>query len=261
MPRAVFLSQDVYLAQLQQSKNQLVLPTKVVQDDSETQNQTTPGCVLPTHKVPPAPNDSGSNSDSTHLWSHESSSRAPTCSTPPVDQGQQEIGGFDDDCESGDWSTPQHYWMDETTNGNYMKESRTWSKNYWKTRHETTRWYRRHVRGRTELREEDIFAQGKHCTARKHLRLGCAIVTFCSSDLKAKVMDYVKTISPSDAPTWSIGFVSVSLQPHYDNVTQEVDETSIFVFWGRQVEKRIKVRVPMVSSAFDALCEDVLRNM
>eukprot|EP00928_Gymnodinium_smaydae_P008626 TRINITY_DN13136_c0_g1_i2.p1 TRINITY_DN13136_c0_g1~~TRINITY_DN13136_c0_g1_i2.p1 ORF type:complete len:256 (+),score=52.20 TRINITY_DN13136_c0_g1_i2:60-827(+) len=252
MPRAVFISQDIYLAQIEQLKKKrlLLAPRVLGPDDSTKWNEPSAGFLSSTHEVK-ASGDNGSNSDSTRFQSEESGHMTA------FDSFQQSFGSRDDEFDTVDGRSKDSS-IEDVPEGKPRKEGKSTKKKNRASKVDAMRAHRRQVRVKDMFVEDDVFSQGTHCSARKHLRLGCAVITFSSVDVQAKAMAYARKMSSDEKPTWSFGPFVASLQPHHDSATKSIDEASIFAFWGRQIEKGATVPAPVISEAFDRLYEEAL---
>eukprot|EP00928_Gymnodinium_smaydae_P067009 TRINITY_DN49947_c0_g1_i1.p1 TRINITY_DN49947_c0_g1~~TRINITY_DN49947_c0_g1_i1.p1 ORF type:complete len:229 (-),score=36.96 TRINITY_DN49947_c0_g1_i1:180-866(-) len=109
------------------------------------------------------------------------------------------------------------------------------------------------------LEIENVFSAGKLCTVRKHLTLGCAVVSFTSDDVQKSVLSYAEQHRHqlNGWPTVQLGPHVIALKPHHDKATGQTDETSLFAFWGHQAEKKWPIDVVLISEEFDRIIEEV----
>eukprot|EP00928_Gymnodinium_smaydae_P033294 TRINITY_DN23887_c0_g1_i1.p1 TRINITY_DN23887_c0_g1~~TRINITY_DN23887_c0_g1_i1.p1 ORF type:complete len:216 (-),score=30.62 TRINITY_DN23887_c0_g1_i1:249-896(-) len=103
-------------------------------------------------------------------------------------------------------------------------------------------------------------AEGKHCSVRKHLRLGCAVVNFESRDMQEAVLEYLSSLQEGEGlPHCRLGSHVVSVQEHFDKVSNAYDKKSIFVAWGHQVEKQTPIPTYLIVDTFDAIGKQCLQ--
>eukprot|EP00928_Gymnodinium_smaydae_P097410 TRINITY_DN8822_c0_g1_i3.p1 TRINITY_DN8822_c0_g1~~TRINITY_DN8822_c0_g1_i3.p1 ORF type:complete len:185 (-),score=24.66 TRINITY_DN8822_c0_g1_i3:235-789(-) len=108
------------------------------------------------------------------------------------------------------------------------------------------------------LREEEVSAEGLHCSVRKHARLGCAVVNFKSESLREAVKLYLQHNSEEEVAAWQRSDVALIVQAHFDKATNEYDRTGLYVTWGREAEKTLPIPVQFLRERFDLIVSNIL---
>eukprot|EP00928_Gymnodinium_smaydae_P091101 TRINITY_DN74801_c0_g1_i1.p1 TRINITY_DN74801_c0_g1~~TRINITY_DN74801_c0_g1_i1.p1 ORF type:complete len:235 (+),score=36.25 TRINITY_DN74801_c0_g1_i1:82-786(+) len=98
-------------------------------------------------------------------------------------------------------------------------------------------------------------ADGAHCSVRKHLSLGCAIVQFESAAMREAVLKYLSSQDEGaeESASCRVGSRIVTVKAQLDKVTGTDDSTSIFIAWDRQNEKDAPLSPPVIAEAFDVI--------
>eukprot|EP00928_Gymnodinium_smaydae_P004768 TRINITY_DN11625_c0_g1_i2.p1 TRINITY_DN11625_c0_g1~~TRINITY_DN11625_c0_g1_i2.p1 ORF type:complete len:224 (-),score=18.78 TRINITY_DN11625_c0_g1_i2:331-915(-) len=113
-------------------------------------------------------------------------------------------------------------------------------------------------RAKVEIREEEVLAAGSHCSVRKHVRLGCAVVHFKSETLREAVMLYFQQNYKEEMAAWRRSDLAVTVQQHFDRTSNDYDRLGLYVNWGREMEKTSPIPVQFIRERFDHIVGTIL---
>eukprot|EP00928_Gymnodinium_smaydae_P097413 TRINITY_DN8822_c0_g4_i1.p1 TRINITY_DN8822_c0_g4~~TRINITY_DN8822_c0_g4_i1.p1 ORF type:complete len:211 (-),score=17.58 TRINITY_DN8822_c0_g4_i1:219-761(-) len=118
----------------------------------------------------------------------------------------------------------------------------------------------RQRRAKVEIREEAVLATGLHCSVRKHVRLGCAVVNFKTESMREAVMIYFLHNYEEEVAAWrrQQDDLAVTVQQHFDKSANEFDRTGLYVNWGREAEKASPIPVQFIRERFDHIVTTML---
>eukprot|EP00928_Gymnodinium_smaydae_P005994 TRINITY_DN12084_c0_g2_i1.p1 TRINITY_DN12084_c0_g2~~TRINITY_DN12084_c0_g2_i1.p1 ORF type:complete len:314 (-),score=38.73 TRINITY_DN12084_c0_g2_i1:651-1532(-) len=105
------------------------------------------------------------------------------------------------------------------------------------------------------LMMKEIYYVGESCTVRKHQFLGCAVVSFSSDAIQAAVMEHVSQHQHEveGQPMFKLGSKNTQVRTHLDKASGLPDSSSVFVSWGRQAEKAAQFPITSIAAAFDLI--------
>eukprot|EP00928_Gymnodinium_smaydae_P074152 TRINITY_DN57217_c0_g1_i1.p1 TRINITY_DN57217_c0_g1~~TRINITY_DN57217_c0_g1_i1.p1 ORF type:complete len:211 (-),score=34.82 TRINITY_DN57217_c0_g1_i1:267-899(-) len=112
-------------------------------------------------------------------------------------------------------------------------------------------------RRKTRVVENEVVANGRHCSVRKHARLGCAIVNLESEILREAVLYIFKTQGHGEGAAWQRD-VEMTVSRHVDKESSECDSTRLFVHWGLDSEREAPIPVELLAQRFDEMACEVL---
>eukprot|EP00928_Gymnodinium_smaydae_P004767 TRINITY_DN11625_c0_g1_i1.p1 TRINITY_DN11625_c0_g1~~TRINITY_DN11625_c0_g1_i1.p1 ORF type:complete len:212 (-),score=24.22 TRINITY_DN11625_c0_g1_i1:290-853(-) len=113
-------------------------------------------------------------------------------------------------------------------------------------------------RAKVQIREEEVLAAGSHCSVRKHVRLGCAVVIFQSESLCEDVMLYFQQNYKEEMAAWRRSDLALTVQQHFDKTSNDYDRLALYVNWGREVEKASPIPIQFLRERFDLIAAKVL---
>eukprot|EP00928_Gymnodinium_smaydae_P083769 TRINITY_DN67007_c0_g1_i1.p1 TRINITY_DN67007_c0_g1~~TRINITY_DN67007_c0_g1_i1.p1 ORF type:complete len:220 (+),score=29.31 TRINITY_DN67007_c0_g1_i1:49-660(+) len=104
---------------------------------------------------------------------------------------------------------------------------------------------------------ESFSVRGKHCTVHKHMRIGCAVVSFESEAERAMMFAHVKhKNSGSHETNVLVGNHVVQVKEHFDKRSGSYDSKCLFLSWGYKYEKRSPLAAEELAECVDAILAD-----